>query len=541
MPAMAAMAALRWAVMLLAAVAHAQPNGTKVAVRVQEQSGTVTAFRSALGESDPSKVSMTVDTVQEVDGKGKAVGSAEKPHALVARSVTIKPAEEAAVGTARTEKTSFTTPVGLAEEPVGRLQVETFLVTSPGKMGPWSASVGDIMWRVALSTWSWSGRAAGSTERRGSYVDVVVEFKGSGIKPATLVKGLTYDLGSGVRLELANKITLDGKEATMPAGYPKLHKKGGLYVFVIRFPSFVKSALYEPLLRMSGVVDASSSRKLSSRPQRADPVSAGGISVWASGRGGRFTAYALDDSRIDKNKVALAVEGLRELDSRGNLMGNGKHTVDSFVDQNFAINDVTQMNLGTARGNVLSLTAPAGSMGELTVDSYVLFKGGMVGPDADMLYAAVGDVKFHLQLSSWSWCGCWANGNPLKGAYVDLDFSVQGMRRKPVLIDAEKNTWDLGGGILMELTHMIELDGVDIDMPTGYPRFELKNGVPVFTVRVPKFKDRAVYEGLLRMSGSETLGDRRATFVSHGRGLAAPHAAAVALLAGGAAVAAALA
>merc|ERR1712127_1054194 len=72
-----------------------------------------------------------------------------------------------------------------------------------------------------------------------------------------------------------------------------------------------------------------------------------------------------------------------------------------------------------------------------------------------------------------------------------------------------QSTWErkftLGGGVSLLLTNKIMVDGVETEMPAGYPMVGMKGANQMFTFRIPKFTTGAVYDPVLDSSKSESI------------------------------------
>lgn len=217
------------------------------------QSGKMSIYATDVGESDPAKVMVEMDAIQEVDASGTELGTTGplgQKHGIntfATQAFTFSPPEEVMVGSANATKVTFSTQVNQ----VGHLKVETFMMTSSGTVGPedWPVTYGDVKWNIVLSNWTFCKATDSGTckNKEGEFVDLVIAVKGQAAAPSS-VDDDSYDLGGGKKLDLTPIVEIDGTETTMPDGYPKIVTRGGKQMFVFRFPKFTSSAVYDPLV-----------------------------------------------------------------------------------------------------------------------------------------------------------------------------------------------------------------------------------------------------------------------------------------------------
>jgi len=191
---------------------------------------------------------------------------------------------------------------------------------------------------------------------------------------------------------------------------------------------------------------------------------------------------------------------------------------------------------GGAEGTNVTLSAalPQTEGGDLRVETLLISRGGAVGTTGETWAVLPGDMKFNLQLTRWSFCDPCANGTET-GAFVDVRLQIQGKRaggpkrkdrgaRIETAADAptggpgkekggaadeddtgrhqgkkkrrEEHAWDLGEGATLDLTSRVRVDGVWTDMPAGYPKLvtDEGGGRQHYTLRFPRFNDTVWYD-----------------------------------------------
>lgn len=278
------------ALAFLGAVRQASTTNTTndisdVELKVQGQSGKFSLFSTSKGENDPNKITVTMDSLYEVNEAGDIIGNTGSvKHSIqtfASQSFTIQQPSVVSINGSdvNASKTTFSSTIGT----VGELIVDTLIVLGKGVVGPesdqWEVSPGDLKWNIGFSSWNFCG-SSGFTcrnqgaDQEGKYLDLDIEVKGSASSASTANGGKTFSLGGGVNIQLTNKVTVDGNETTLPEGYPKVETQGGKQVFKFRFPKFTSSLSYDPVIETSNLVDSPSSMSI--------PSSRAGLTVLAA-------------------------------------------------------------------------------------------------------------------------------------------------------------------------------------------------------------------------------------------------------------------
>eukprot|EP00928_Gymnodinium_smaydae_P010842 TRINITY_DN14082_c0_g1_i2.p1 TRINITY_DN14082_c0_g1~~TRINITY_DN14082_c0_g1_i2.p1 ORF type:complete len:626 (+),score=118.28 TRINITY_DN14082_c0_g1_i2:99-1880(+) len=223
---------------------------SRTLLHVMGQSGKFTIYNSLLGKAQG--LTVTMDALKELDSDGNAVGatgSLSLKHSLntfATQSFDIKDPVPVKVDGVDASLVAFSSPINS----IGKIQVDTYIMEGAGQVGPpgekWAVSNGDLKWNIKLFDWTWCGCKSGAEV--GAFVDLDVSVKGP--KTANMKKGSnkSIDMGDGVSLELSDQVLVDGNWTSMPAGYPKITVKGSSTIFTFRFPKFVASATYDPLV-----------------------------------------------------------------------------------------------------------------------------------------------------------------------------------------------------------------------------------------------------------------------------------------------------
>jgi hypothetical protein len=251
--------------------------------------------------------------------------------------------------------------------------------------------------------------------------------------------------------------------------------------------------------------------------------SSGGMEVKFMGKSGKFAVFRKAEGEKDKNQIKFEIAELRELAADGvtevGAKAKPKHQLKNFKKTEFSFDVVQGAAVGEATATKVSFKSNIEGVGTLKVDTFLMATKGEVGLDVtdDTLpswSAFPGDVKFNIEFESWKFCGggevtCTNKGKDEVGEFIDLDIEIKGPKTKPEKKDKKKGkgakggkgkTFDLGGGVGLDMSPDILLDGSNNTMPDGYPMLQTKGSKQIFTFRFPKFVNKTIYDPLLGTS-----------------------------------------
>jgi hypothetical protein len=286
------------------------------------------------------------------------------------------------------------------------------------------------------------------------------------------------------------------------------------------------------------------------------------VAIDILGQSGKFSIFDSAVGKSDPNKVTIEVDALRELAADGvtsvGASGKVKHSLQTFANQDFTIEDPVDEDVATGvHAQKVVFSTPVNSIGTLELQTFILKSGGTIGTDTESWEARANDVKFNIKLSDWSFCGdagveCGQGKSVQVGTFIDVDVKIKGKASSPtpdgeessgsgdgadeedtlddgtegeVLIadesgrrsrkasaaKAKNKDYDLGGGVPLQLSDRVLVDGVWASMPEGFPKMVIKGGSAIFTFRFPKFNDSAVYDPVIGFSESlESTGNTAA-------------------------------
>lgn len=233
-----------------------------------------------------------------------------------------------------------------------------------------------------------------------------------------------------------------------------------------------------------------------------------GVGVHVLGQSGKMSIFnkVLGPSK-DPNTVVVEFDALKELDSSGNTVGTSgstKHSINTFAAQSFTITDPVEVTYDGMQADKITFETEVSTIGSLRIDTYVFHSSGVVGPDGGWNVTR-GDMKWNIVFKSWSWCGCSKGQGTETGAFIDVDIKIKGRSSEAVKKDSASNLFSLGGGVDLQLTDKVTLDGSMSTMPSGYPKVAGQGTSQVFTFRFPKFTSSALYDPLLSTGSSDSL------------------------------------
>jgi len=237
-----------------------------------------------------------------------------------------------------------------------------------------------------------------------------------------------------------------------------------------------------------------------------EELSAGGVSVKVLGNSGKVRMFSTEAGQNDPNAVVIEMDSLRELDADGNPVGasgQDRHSINTFASQDFTFHPVeSNFMMGrnmSVSANKLSFESPVGAVGNISVDTFIMRSQGFVGPDGEEWGVGIGDMKFNVRFPNWRWCG--DEGSSCRGGevgeFLELDIKIKGAAEEVNLVAGTLNTYNLGGDANLTLTSKVMLDGVQGQMPAGFPTLRMQGRSQIFTFRFPKFTSSAEYDPLL--------------------------------------------
>jgi hypothetical protein len=141
----------------------------------------------------------------------------------------------------------------------------------------------------------------------------------------------------------------------------------------------------------------------------------------------------------------------------------------------------------------------------LTVDTYIVRGAGVVKTPSETWEVIPGDVKFNLAIRDWDWCGetstCAKGQANEVGAFIDVGIAIKGASEAKGSGSGGKS-FAIGGGVSLELSNSVLIDGQWTTMPEGYPLVTTQGSATNIVFRFPKFTTSADYDPLIQKSAA---------------------------------------
>lgn len=209
------------------------------------------------------------------------------------------------------------------------------------------------------------------------------------------------------------------------------------------------------------------------------------------GQSGKIAIFNGDLGKSDPDRVTMTMDYLHELDENDNIVGNSgsqdvKHSVNSFANQNFEYSELKEVLFSNVTADYFSFDTQVYSAGTLKVEAYIFKANGTITTSTnETLEVVEGDFKFAIQLVDWTWCDPCQDGT---ATHIDVGIELKGK-------DDEPTEEDLGGGISVVLSNLIDIDGAVVEMPDGYPKVITDDsGKTLFVFRFPKEGGADLYD-----------------------------------------------
>ncbi|GAX11398.1 hypothetical protein FisN_22Lh071 [Fistulifera solaris] len=236
------------------------------------------------------------------------------------------------------------------------------------------------------------------------------------------------------------------------------------------------------------------------------------IEVDVLGQSGKIMIYDAALGKSDPDRVTMTMDYLHELDENDKVVGKAgspqqKHSTETFANQRFTYSNIQEVVFSNLTADYLSFDADVYSAGTIKVETYIFKENGTITTSTnETLEVVEGDFKFAIQLIDWNWCDPCADGN---ATHIDVGVELKGK-------DDQPTEDDLGGGISVIMSQLINIDGENVAMPDGYPKVITKNGKTLFVFRFPKEVEGGAalydYDPLITTGGPRAEEDRCGLF-----------------------------
>lgn len=225
------------------------------------------------------------------------------------------------------------------------------------------------------------------------------------------------------------------------------------------------------------------------------------IRVDVQGTSGKFVVY---NAALGKSKgVQVNIEALREVDANGKTVGASvtpRHSIKTFASQTYTIGPLEPTSIVSnnrvVNASKISFSSTINTVGQVTIDTYVIKNPGLVGTANHSWFLQPGDLKWNIMLSSWQWCGCKKDNKTEIGAYIDVDINIKGFQQARRYRGSNKIV-NLGNITQIQVSDSIIVDNSYQAAPSGYPLVLAEGKVFSVTFRFPRFKYFGMYESVV--------------------------------------------
>lgn len=218
------------------------------------------------------------------------------------------------------------------------------------------------------------------------------------------------------------------------------------------------------------------------------------------GRSGKIDLAPTIDIANDPNKIRFEMSGLRELDSSGNVLGQGgnsKHSFDSFATQDFTFGTVQDSSYGGLACVKVPFSSTLGAGSKIEIEIFLFKVMGTITVGPETFSVTNRTMKFNVKLFDWKWCG--DAGIPCTnddgvGSALELDLQVSSNQQASEKT-AGSRIYDMGGDAVMRLSRKVEVDASWQDMPDDGPILTPAGSQKVkVTLKFPRFNSSLLYD-----------------------------------------------
>ena len=202
----------------------------------------------------------------------------------------------------------------------------------------------------------------------------------------------------------------------------------------------------------------------------------------------------------DPNRVSVGLAYLYEINISGETIGS---SIIDLTTQEYSLTQKVGPFLGNDGIDALqtSLRAEINDVGRIEMEIYKILMAGTIRCGNETWDVAEDDVKFNVILSEWRFCDTENStcDTEKEVAYIDLALEIKGRLGSPQAIESNRLLLALGGNVPLLLSGQVDVDGMIVSMPAGFPRFETAtNGTSDLLVfRFPRFNHRVKYDPIV--------------------------------------------
>ncbi len=194
-----------------------------------------------------------------------------------------------------------------------------------------------------------------------------------------------------------------------------------------------------------------------------ESLSVGKIEIVQAGQSGKMKLLAKGEED-SVSPVFIILDSLQEVDAQGEAVGVGgqeKHSFNSFATQDFTFSDLETGDVPYSNVSATYFTFESqlsGLTSRIKVFFYIITEDGQLELDNEVQELRRGQIKFAIELSNWSWCGCQQGQQQEVGEFVDLEITIQssGCVSKEDDSSSDLDHYSLGGEGTMAVSKKVK-------------------------------------------------------------------------------------
>ncbi|XP_048590331.1 skeletal aspartic acid-rich protein 2 [Nematostella vectensis] len=235
-----------------------------------------------------------------------------------------------------------------------------------------------------------------------------------------------------------------------------------------------------------------------------------GVGLKIQSTSGKMILYSEAKFPLQSPAATITFEALKEVDGDGNEVGkddgNQKHAFDNFAAQDFETSNTVDVVYQGIKAVAFKFTTKITSVDATFTIQVRIFKesGSYVWGDEE-IEVKQGTMKFNILVNGWKFCGdsgasCRRNET---GSHLDSKFCVQAREKGEKMSQSSGEKGPKGkdkagrysfGNVFVDIPIGVLKDGVDANMPSGFPKLSTNESTTCFTVRFPKFNETALFD-----------------------------------------------
>ncbi|KAL4228464.1 hypothetical protein ACF0H5_011511 [Mactra antiquata] len=231
----------------------------------------------------------------------------------------------------------------------------------------------------------------------------------------------------------------------------------------------------------------------------------GNITANVLGQSGKIRLYKWDNV---SDGIVITFSAIAELtDAEEEIRA---HRYYSFAQLDFIFSDLENTTYMDSNVTVTKFSFSAqipigGNSANLKSEVFLFTEDGNITVAGEEVEVTEGTMKFNVEIDSWTFCDNCKQGNKdVTGALLDFDVEIKGASAPK---ETSPGVYDMGDGATVLVPRQVVYDNTTTkDMPTGYPKLEVKGAKNIFTFRFERFNDSVFYDPTVDLGSDESGG-----------------------------------